>query len=345
VVVDRKSKQAVFIPTDDNVTSEQVAKLFLIHVFSKHGVPSHITSDRGTEFVAQFFRSLAELLNITLHFTSGYHPEADGQTEHTNQTLEQYIRMYCSYQQDNWNELLPLVEFAYNNAPNASTGITPFFANKGYHPAIEVYPERDVASVHARNYAVNLQELHKFLHSEITLAQERYKEQADRHRIPFPPLSIGDSVFVISKNIKTTHPTRKFTEQLLGPYEVIAKPSTHAYTLRLPKSMRSIHPVFHVSQLEPFAPSSIPGHKQSPHPAIEIDGEDEYEIEEIVESKIDKRRRCKLLYKVHWAGYENTDEWEEWLPADELHHAQELIEEFHLKYPEMPGPLSSLELD
>jgi IS30 family transposase len=97
VVVDRASKQAVFISTDNNVTSEQVEKLFLIHVFSKHDVPSHVTSDRGTEFVAQFFCSLAELLNITLHFTSGYHPEADGQTEHTNQTLKQYIHMYCSY--------------------------------------------------------------------------------------------------------------------------------------------------------------------------------------------------------------------------------------------------------
>jgi hypothetical protein len=88
VVVDRASKQAVFIPTDDNVTSEQVAKLFLIHVFLKHGVPSHVTSDHKTEFVAQFFCPLAELLNITLYFTSGYHPEADSQTECANQTLK-----------------------------------------------------------------------------------------------------------------------------------------------------------------------------------------------------------------------------------------------------------------
>lgn len=71
---------------------------------------------------------------MKLHFTSGYHLEADGQTEHANQTFEQYIHIYCSYQQDNWNILLPIAKFAYNNAPNASTGISPFFTNKRIPP-------------------------------------------------------------------------------------------------------------------------------------------------------------------------------------------------------------------
>jgi len=77
---------------------------------------------------------------MKLHFTSGYHPEGDGQTERTNQTLEQYIRVYCNYQQDNWSGLLPLAEFAYNNTPSATTGVIPFFANKGYHPNLTVHP-------------------------------------------------------------------------------------------------------------------------------------------------------------------------------------------------------------
>ena len=146
VIIDRASKQAIFIPTYTTITSKQLAQLFIIHVFSKHGVPSHVTSDRGSEFVSQFFRSLGKALDMTLHYTSGYHPEADGQTERANQTLEQYLRIYCSYQQDNWSELLPIAEFAYNNAPNASTGISPFFANKGYHPNINVHPEYDLSS-------------------------------------------------------------------------------------------------------------------------------------------------------------------------------------------------------
>uniref|UniRef100_A0A0W0FUT7 Integrase catalytic domain-containing protein n=1 Tax=Moniliophthora roreri TaxID=221103 RepID=A0A0W0FUT7_MONRR len=97
---------------------------------------------------------------MKLHFTSGYHPKANGQTKRANQTLEQYLWMYCSYQQDNWNVLLPLTEFAYNNALNASMGISPFFANKGYHPNITVHPEYHLASQKACNYVTNLNEVH-----------------------------------------------------------------------------------------------------------------------------------------------------------------------------------------
>jgi IS30 family transposase len=91
VVVCRLTKQSIFIPTYDTITSADLAKLFILHVFSKHGVPSHVTSDRGSEFVSHFFWSLGKALDMTLHFTSGYHPEGDGQTERVNQTLEQYL--------------------------------------------------------------------------------------------------------------------------------------------------------------------------------------------------------------------------------------------------------------
>jgi len=96
---------------------------------------------------------------MRLHFTSGYHPEGDRQTKCTNQTLEQYLRVYCNYQQDNWSELLPLTEFAYNNAPSATTSVSPFFANKGYHPNITVHSKHDIASSRACNFTVDLDEL------------------------------------------------------------------------------------------------------------------------------------------------------------------------------------------
>ena len=91
VVVDHFTKQGIFIPTYNTITSAQLAELFVVHMFSKHGVPSHITSDRGSEFVSHFFRSLGKALDMKLHFTSRYHPEGDGQTERVNQTLEQYL--------------------------------------------------------------------------------------------------------------------------------------------------------------------------------------------------------------------------------------------------------------
>jgi IS30 family transposase len=144
VVVDCFTKQALFIPTHDTITSAQLAELFIIHVFSKHGVSSHVTSDQGSEFVSCFFHSLGKALNIKLHFTLGYHPEGDGQTERINQTLEQYLRIYCNFQQDNWHTLLPIAEFCYNNTPSSTTGVSSFFANKGYNPALSFIPNMNL---------------------------------------------------------------------------------------------------------------------------------------------------------------------------------------------------------
>ena len=250
VIVDRLSKQAIFIPTHDTITSPELAKLFLLHVFSKHSVLAHVTSDRGTEFVSHFFRSLGKALDMCLHFTSGYHPEGDGQTECSNQMLEQYLRVYCNYQQDNWANLLPLAEFAYNNAPSATTGVSPFFANKGYHPNISVYPERDMTSTHARDYAVDLESLHQYLRKEMANAQQHYQGPADAKRSPAPDFKVGDQAYIKAKYFRSTRPSKKLSEKNLGPYTIIAQVGSLSFILHLPDSMRAVHPVFHISQLE-----------------------------------------------------------------------------------------------
>src|SRR5258707_3031893 len=172
VIVDRLTKQSLFIPTHDMVDAPQLARLFLTHIFSKHGTPGHVTSDRGTEFVSHFFHSLGSLLSMKLHFTSGYHPEGDGQTERINQVLEQYLWAYMNYQQDNWALLLPLAEFAYNNAASATTGISLFFANKGYHPRLSTNLLALSLSSKAQCYVADLDQLHTQLKVSITEAQE-----------------------------------------------------------------------------------------------------------------------------------------------------------------------------
>jgi len=98
-------------------------------MFSKYRVLSHIISNRGLEFVSNFFRSLGTTLDIWLHFTLGYYLEDNGQMKYMNQTFEQYLCIYCNYQQDNWSELLSLAEFAYNNASSITTSVFPFFTN------------------------------------------------------------------------------------------------------------------------------------------------------------------------------------------------------------------------
>jgi len=113
--------------------------------------------------------------------------------------------------------------------------------------------------------------------------------------------------------------------------------------LRLPDSMCTVHPVFHVSQLKPAIPNTIPDWIQPPPPLVEVDGEPEFEISEILDSKVDRRcRSCKLLYLVHWSSYEGTDKETSWLLTTELGNTMELLEDYHVQYLDKPGPLVSM---
>ena len=100
--------------------------------------------------------------------------------------------------------------------------------------------------------------------------------------------------------------------------------------------------MFHVSQLEPTTQNDIPNQVQPPPPPIEVNDDIEFEISEILDSKIDKRRKCQLLYLVRWTGYEGTDQEMDWLSALELTHTKELVQDFHNSYPQKPRPLNSL---
>jgi len=156
---------------------------------------------------------------------------------------------------------------------------------------------------------------------------------------PAPDFKVGNKVFVKAQFFRTTRPSKKLSEKYLGPYKIIAQPGTLSFTLHLPKSMHSVHPVFHVSILEPTTSNTFSKRIQlAPTPVI-IDGEPEYEISQIVDSKIDCQQTCKLLYKVIWLGYEDTGDESKWIPTSKLTHAVDLISDFHIAYPTKPGPL------
>src|SRR5258708_7103591 len=339
VIIDCLTKQAIFIPSHDTVNAPQVAQLFLIHVFSKHGVPVHVTSDRGSEFVQHFYHSLGKLLWMRLHFTSGYHPEGDGQTEHTNQVLEQYLQTYTNYQQDDWATLLLMAEFAYNNATNATTGAPPFFANKGYHPEFTADPQADTLSAKVQTFMADLECTQAELKENIAQAQERYQKNADKHRAEAPELKVSDQAYVKVKFFRTRWPSKKLSEKNLGPFDIIGKPGTHSISLRLPCQFRSIHPVFHVSQLEPTQPNPFLLQQQLPPLPLQVDGEMEYEVSEILDSKLDRccRPDNRLHYLVHWMGYEGMDTETSWISARDLTHAPELRKLFHQRYPDKLG--------
>ena len=280
---------------------------------------------------------------MKLHFTSGYHPEGDGQTEHTNQTLEQYIQVYCNYQQDNWFRLLPLTEFAYNNAPSATSIVTPFYANKGYHPILTIHLEWELASSHAKEFVTDLNELHQHLREHMAVAQLRYQGTADASRTPAPEFPIGSQAYIKVQFFPTTHLSKQLADKFLGPYEVIAQPGTHSVTLCLPDSLHAVHPMFHISMLEPTTLNAIPNRVQPPLPPIFVDSEPEFEIAKVLDLKIDHwHSKCKLLYLVRWTRYTGTDEETSWILASELSNGPKLVSDFHQSYPAKPGPLRQL---
>lgn len=279
---------------------------------------------------------------MELHYTSGYHPKANSQTKCTNQTLKQYIHIYTLYQQDDWASLLPIAKFAYNNTPNESTSISPFFVNKGYHLNITVHPEYNLASDWACDFITNLNELHKVLHDEITRAQKRYKETADCSQCPTPNFPISFQAYINAEHISSTRPMQKFTKQYLGPFTVIKRIGSLSYKLDFPNYMWQIHPVFHISQLKPYPPNTIPNRTQSPLSPIEVDDETKYKVTKVLDSKVDQWwRACPLLYYVHWRGYEDTLDEFSWVLATEI-HTDELVPAFHECYPHKPSPLKFL---
>ncbi|MBW0501117.1 hypothetical protein O181_040832 [Austropuccinia psidii MF-1] len=120
-----------------SITSLELAHSFIKNIFSKNGLHSSIVSDRGSLFVSSFWTNLCQHLNISRDLSTAYHPETDRKTERVNQILEQYLQMYFSYHQDDWNTCLPLAEFAYNISEHSSTKQSPFFAFYGKYPQFD----------------------------------------------------------------------------------------------------------------------------------------------------------------------------------------------------------------
>ena len=153
-----------------------------------------------------------------------------------------------------------------------------------------------------------------------------------------PQLAVGSQVYIHAKSFRTTHPSCKLAEKNLGPFTVLEQVGRQSYRIKLPNMLCAVHPVFHISQLELSHPNPFPDRVQSPPPPVDVKGELKYEIVEILDSKLDRRRCPPLMYLVQWLGYEGNDA-TSWLPAVSLVHVQQAVNDFHTKYPTKPGPL------
>ncbi|MBW0586840.1 hypothetical protein O181_126555 [Austropuccinia psidii MF-1] len=243
--------------------------------------------------------------------------------------------MHVSYHNYNRSTWLPLAEFAYNNSDHSSTKQSPFFPVYGIDPQFDsVHITQDTP---AGKLSTKIQSVQQDVKRELEVAINQLKWYADKGRANPPVFNPGDKVWLSSKNIKSIRPTKKLSERWLGPFQILKKVITHAYHLKLPSQWKSIHPVFHISLLEPAKTPTIPNWHQEPPPPIIIDEEEEWEVSQILDSKLKRR---KLGYLVKWKGFSQDSERSTCDPAETLKNCPELVKDFHSLYPDIPGPNS-----
>jgi len=319
VIVDRLTKYTHLVPYLESSTAEDLAYTFIKTIISQHGTPDEIISDRDKLFTSQFWQSLMDQLGTKHKLSTAYHPQTDGQTERTNQTIEQYLRCYLNYEQDNWVRLLPLAQFAFNNSASV-TGISPFYANYGYHPNISRDPQGVKPIAERAKVSVDkLRKLHEALTEELQFITQKTTEYANRKRSEGPDLKKGGMVYLLRKNIKTKRPSNKLDHTKLGPYKIQRKLGPVTYELKVPESMK-IHKVFHISLLEPAPDNAQPNY-------VELDEETQeprYEVDNVLQHET---VNGKLRYLVHWKGYQHSED--TWEPTEHL--TPEIIQHYHQK--------------
>ncbi|KAJ1596160.1 hypothetical protein NDA11_007139 [Ustilago hordei] len=182
VIVDRLTKFAILAPTHKTVMAKQTAVLLYGHMVRLFGYPDHMVSDRGRQFISGAWKAFAEQMGVKHSLSMAYHPQTDGQTERVNQVIEQYLRMYCNYEQDDWANLLDTAAFVYNNMVHNSIGVSPFFACYGWNPkAHPDIPQRLGVNDPGRfEYLMDGKERCKYLQEQIREAQRRSVDQYNR---------------------------------------------------------------------------------------------------------------------------------------------------------------------
>ncbi|RVW29531.1 Transposon Ty3-G Gag-Pol polyprotein [Vitis vinifera] len=336
VIVDRLTKSAHFLPMKVNFSLDRLASLYVKEIVRMHGVPVSIVSDRDPRFTSRFWHSLQKALGTKLSFSTAFHPQTDGQSERVIQVLEDLLRACILDLQGNWDDHLPLVEFAYNNSFQASIGMAPFEALYGRKCRSPIcwndVGERKLLGPELVQLTVEKVALIK---ERLKAAQSRHKSYAD-HRRRDLEFEVGDHVFLkVSpmKSVMRFGRKGKLSPRFVGPFEILERVGTLAYKVALPPSLSKVHNVFHVSTLRKYIYD--PSHVVELEPIQIFEDLTYEEVPVQIVDVMDKvlRHAVVKLVKVQWSNHSIREA------------TWELEEEMREKHPQLfqDSGMSSLE--
>jgi len=226
VIVDRLTKSAHFLPTRETEKLDKLAEMYIDEVVSKHGIPLSIVSDRDSRFVSNFWKSLQRELGTRVHLSTAYHPQMDGQSERTIQTLEDMLRACVMEYGGSWDSHLPMVEFSYNNSYHSSIGMPPYemlYGRKCRTPSCWLEPgEKQFAGPEVVQITAEKVNIAK---EALRVARERQKAYADKKRRPFD-FKVGEMVMLkVSpwKGIIRFGKRGKLSPRFVGPFKILEK--------------------------------------------------------------------------------------------------------------------------
>ena len=343
VIVNRLTKIVHYKLVKVTINAPGLAEVIINVVVRHYGLSDSIVTDWGSLFTSKFWLLLCYFLGIKRRLSTAFHPQTDSQTERQNNTMEAYLRAFVNFEQNDWAQLLPMAEFAYNNAKNASTGHTSFELNCGYYPCVSYEEDLDPRSKSktAEELSSELRNLMAVCQQNLYHAQELQKWAHDKGVKPWS-YALGDKIWLSSKHFRTKR-NCKLKAKFLGFFRVLHLVDKQAYKLELPKKWR-IHNVFHISLLEQNTTKKGQVKDTQLDFEFEAGNNKEYKVDGIWDSAVYAKKSTTsqllgLYYLVLWKGYpkgKNT-----WKPVSTIQHLSRLTNAYHKNNPERPTATSS----
>ncbi|GJX33330.1 putative reverse transcriptase domain-containing protein [Tanacetum coccineum] len=336
VIVDRLTKSAHFLPIREDYKMEKLAKIYTNEIVARHGMPVSIILDCDGRFTSHLWQAFQKALGMRLDMSIAYHPQTDGQSERTIQTLEDMLRACVMDFGGSWDTHLPLIEFSYNNSYHTSIKCAPFealYGRKCRSPVI--WTEVGESQLIGPEIVQETTEKIFQIKERLKTARSRQKSYADKRRKPLE-FEVGDRVLLkVSpwKGVVRFGKKGKLAPRYVGPFEIIERVGPVAYRLKLPQELSCVHDTFHVSNLKKcLAEPDV----QVPLDEIEVDENLRFVEEplEIVERDVKKLKRRRIpLVKVRWNSRQGAE------------YTWEREDQFRMKYPHLfsePVPSSNV---